>query len=352
MAADRLASLPIIGLCGGSGTGKTTLIEALIPRFLQQGLRTVVVKHGAHRIKVDVSGKDSDRFFCAGGDVALFGEEHFFRRHGTGDFLSILERLCLDYDLVLVEGHASTPVPKLWLLGENHSAPPENSGNILHIINPHERQVGPVFDWIMRWLHDQCLQVPVFGCILFGGKSRRMGRPKHLIEQDGLTWMERTVAKLQPHVQTVVLSGSGDVPSSLIHLPCIPDIPGLAGPLSGLLSILRWQPMVSWIMVACDQPDIESRAISWLQEQRSPGIRAVLPDLNGDGHLEPLLAWYDYRCIRPVEALAAQGSLRLSDLARWPGVVTPRPHASLQGSWHNVNTPAELGQMSLRVDEV
>ncbi len=341
-AGQELEHLPIIGLCGSSGAGKTTLIETLIPKFSARGIRVAVVKHGAHRVQVDAPGKDSDRFFQAGADVALFGEEHFFRRHETTGFFSFLRSLCLDYDLVLVEGHASTQVAKIWLLGRGHSAPPENAGRILHTIQPEERRVEPVFDWISQWLERQCERIPVYGCLLIGGKSSRMGQPKHLIQENGTTWIERAVVKLESQVRQVVLSGSGEIPASLSHLPRLPDVPGLAGPMAGLLAALRWQPMVSWLVAACDQPDIDSRAFTWLKAQRAPGVRAVLPDLKGNGYLEPLLAWYDFRCLRPVEDLASRGVLRISGLAGRTGVITPQPPLSLHGSWRNVNTPAEL----------
>jgi len=334
--------LPIIGLCGSSGAGKTTLLEALIPKFINLGLRVAVVKHGAHRVVVDAPGKDSDRFFQAGADVALFGEEFFIRRHDADGFLFALRRLCSDYDLVLVEGHASTPVDKIWLLGRGHARPPENAGTILHVIEPSQRRVDKVFQWISDWLAEQCLRIPLYGCLLIGGRSSRMGRPKHLIEQNGSTWIENAVAKLEPHVRQVVLSGKGKVPPSLAHLPRVPDVPGLAGPLAGLLSVLRWQPAASWIVTACDQPDIDPEAFSWLKSCRKPGVRAVLPDLRGDGRLEPLLAWYDFRCRPLVEELAATGCLRPGGLAGRPGVITPQPPGRLHGSWRNVNTPLEL----------
>lgn len=344
--------LPIIGICGSSGAGKTTLIESLIPKFLEHDLRVAVVKHGAHRVLVDTRGKDSDRFFRAGADVALLGEEQFFRRHGVDDFVSLVNHLCMVYDLVLVEGHATTAVPKIWLLGEGHSKPPTKAGDVLWTIQPSERQVDTIFIRLMDWLNTQGKRVPLFGCLLIGGKSSRMGRPKHLIEQGGTTWIERTVRKLEDQVQQVVLSGSGEVPTSLAHLPCIPDVPGLTGPLAGLLSALRWQPFVSWMVAACDLPDIEPQALSWLKGLRAPGVRAILPDLHGDGKLEPLLAWYDFRCVRPLNALAAQGALRISALAGHPGVATPQPPSLLRGSWRNVNTPAELvGEDVSRADQ-
>jgi molybdopterin-guanine dinucleotide biosynthesis protein MobB len=339
---NNLDYLPVIGLCGSSGAGKTTLLLGLLTRFKESGLRVAVVKHGAHGVRVDTPGKDSDRFFQAGVDVALFGEEHFFRKHDTGDFHFFLQQLCLDYDLVLVEGHASTQVQKIWFLGEGHEAPPENAGNILCTIAREERQVEPVFAWISSWLEKQHKKVPLFGCLLIGGKSSRMGRPKHLIEQNGTTWIEAAVAKLQGQVSQVVLAGSGEIPEALNYLPRVSDVPGLVGPLGGLVSVLRWQPMVSWLVAACDQPDISAQAISWLKTQRCPGIRAVLPDLAGDGYLEPLLAWYDFRTIRLLEELAAGGNFRLSSLAGQFGVVSPRPPLKLHGAWRNVNTPGEL----------
>ena len=185
-------------------------------------------------------------------------------------------------------------------------------------------------------------QVPVWGCILIGGKSRRMGRPKHLIERDGATWLEHAVHKLAPLVDQVVISGQGLLPDSLAALPRIPDGPGLAGPLAGILSVMRWQPAVSWLVMGCDQPDVQVESLQWLLESRRPGIHAILPDLEDDGRIEPLLAWYDYRCRLPLEEIATSGFLRISRLAGRPGVQHFQPPVHLRPSWRNVNTPSEL----------
>ncbi|MCI5115167.1 MAG: molybdenum cofactor guanylyltransferase [Candidatus Electrothrix sp. AW1] len=191
---------------------------------------------------------------------------------------------------------------------------------------------------------EQTEQTPVWGCILIGGKSRRMGQPKHLILEDKKTWLEHAVETLSPHVEQVVLSGSGKVPPTLTSLPQIPDAPGLAGPLAGILAVMRWQQTVSWLVMACDQPDVQAESLEWLLAQRKPGIRAVLPDLLGDGHLEPLLAWYDVRCRPQLETIAASGSLRLSRLANQAGVCHFQPPEHLHSSWHNINTPDQIAQ--------
>jgi len=124
--------LPIFGVCGWSGSGKTTLIERAVPVLRERGLRVLIIKHDAHRIEVDRAGKDSDRFFQAGADVLLQGRsEQFLRVHRAGqtDWDAILPSLAGQYDLILVEGHKSTPLRKMWLLADGEvSVPPEASG--------------------------------------------------------------------------------------------------------------------------------------------------------------------------------------------------------------------------------
>lgn len=186
--------------------------------------------------------------------------------------------------------------------------------------------------------------VPVWGCVLIGGKSSRMGTPKHLIVQDGQTWVERTVGLLQRSFDQVVLAGAGDVPASLGTFPRVPDVEGVGGPLAGILAAFRAYPQVSWLVVACDQPDISLGAVDWLLSCRQPGVLAVLPDIAGIGRVEPLLAYYDRNIASVLEDMAAQGHRRMNRLQSIPGVKTPTPPSNLHDSWHNINTPKDLAQ--------
>ncbi len=341
-AASLLERYPVLGICGSSGAGKTTLIEALIPRLHSLRLKVAVVKHGAHNVRVDAPGKDSDRFFQTGADVSLFGEECFTRWHGRGNFTSFLRDLCNVYDLVLVEGHARTDIPKIWLLGQGYTTPPENKGRILEVLTRAQTEVDRVAGFLQQWLNQKMLQTPVWGCVLIGGKSRRMGQPKHLIERSNRTWLEYAVETLESKVDRVVLLGDGHVPAVLAGLARIPDVPGLVGPLAGILAAMRWHPRVSWLVMACDLPDVKQESLQWLLDSRRPGIQAILPDLRADGHLEPLLAWYDFRSRQALEKIAASGSLRISQLAGQTGIHHLQPPGHLLGSWRNVNTPDEL----------
>lgn len=336
-----LDSLPILGVCGCSGSGKTTLIESLIPQLLRHDVRVVVVKHDARGVLVDYPGKDSDRFFKAGADVWLDGEDNFYRTHTAPHLSNLLIGLAAHYDLVLVEGHLRTEAPKIWLEGGDCSKLPQMDEKILKVFRSEQREIHIVLPWVIEWLQAKIKKQPVFGCVLIGGRSSRMGRPKHLLQQGAKTWLEQSVTMLCQVVDQVVISGKGEVPDSLSDVPRIPDSMGLAGPLAGILSIMRWQPRASWIVVGCDQPNISPEAVQWLLQSRSAATCAILPTLDGN-RLEPLLAYYDRKCLHHLEELAVGGTLRLSELRGKKGIESPRVPEQLQPCWQNINTPEEL----------
>jgi molybdopterin-guanine dinucleotide biosynthesis protein A len=184
---------------------------------------------------------------------------------------------------------------------------------------------------------------PVWGCVLIGGRSSRMGKPKHLLrDQNDVTWLEKTVRLLRPFVTDVVLSGRGEVPDSMNGLIRLPDIPDVAGPLSGILAAMRWQPAVSWLLVACDMPDISEDAIQWLLGRRKPEIWGTVPRLQECGPVEPLLAYYDHRCAPLFEDLLRTGCLRIGMVAANANVETPVVPEHIRPSWRNVNTAEDL----------
>jgi molybdopterin-guanine dinucleotide biosynthesis protein B len=68
---SRTNKPPIISVAGLSGTGKTTLLERLIPELTRRGFRVGTVKHHRHRFEMDRPGKDSWRHKHAGASVAV-----------------------------------------------------------------------------------------------------------------------------------------------------------------------------------------------------------------------------------------------------------------------------------------
>jgi len=111
---------PVIGVCGYSDSGKTLLIEHLVPRLIARGLRVAVIKDCEHPVEADRPGKDTDRLFAAGADVLAAGpNETFLRLHATELSLAdCMRRLPSEYDLVLVEGFRDEAIPKIRLDAE------------------------------------------------------------------------------------------------------------------------------------------------------------------------------------------------------------------------------------------
>ena len=113
---------PVLGFAAFSGTGKTTLLEKLIPQLTARGIRIGMVKHAHHAFDIDTPGKDSYRLRKAGAQQVLIASsqrqalmtENTTRQEPRLD--ALITRLDLDnIDLVLVEGFKHVPFPKIEL---------------------------------------------------------------------------------------------------------------------------------------------------------------------------------------------------------------------------------------------
>jgi molybdopterin-guanine dinucleotide biosynthesis protein B len=90
-----------------SNSGKTTLIEKIIPILKDRSVRIAVVKHASDGFQLDIRGKDSWRYRNAGADsVLLVGPDTLAYIGNTNNTLSLndLERFVNDVDIVIVEG--------------------------------------------------------------------------------------------------------------------------------------------------------------------------------------------------------------------------------------------------------
>ena len=343
--SESIHRLPVVALCGYSGAGKTTLIERLIGLLRQRGLSVAVVKHDVHGLSLDCEGKDSDRFFRAGADVYMRGhQEGFVRLHS--DAISPIEKqvreLASRYDIVLVEGHKQTLLAKVWLLSENETAPPADLQNVLAVLPRNQDRVAPTMDIIDRRLQQVIQQERLCGCILIGGKSTRMGRPKHLIVHQNKTWLERIAAQLEQVCSTLVIAGGVGIPEPLGHCPHLPDAPDSAGPLAGILSAMRWRPDASWIVAACDMPHISYEALQWLLSHRRPGVWAVIPKHAEQPGGQPLFAYYHARCGHLMADLDKTRKAGPSAMIAHPKTLSPLIPDTLAGAWRNINTPIEM----------
>lgn len=101
-----MREIPVIGFAAYSGTGKTTLIEKLVRKLKENGLRTAVVKHDGHCFEIDREGKDSWRYTQAGADISIISsaEKTALIERRELSFEQVLS-LVHDVDLIIVEGY-------------------------------------------------------------------------------------------------------------------------------------------------------------------------------------------------------------------------------------------------------
>ena len=117
---------PVICIVGRSQTGKTTLIEKLIPLLKQRGFRIGTVKHSHHIFDFDKTGKDSWRHKDAGAETVLVsspGKIALVKNDQQGTLDDLLTYFG-DMDLVITEGFKKERKPKIEVVrAARHSDP-------------------------------------------------------------------------------------------------------------------------------------------------------------------------------------------------------------------------------------
>ena len=109
----------VVGFCGYSGVGKTTLMEQLIPALKKRGLRVSIVKHARHAFDIDHPGKDTFRHRQAGAFEVVVASSHrlaLMREFEKPAELSVHQLIAELYDgvdWVLVEGFKDSDLLKI-----------------------------------------------------------------------------------------------------------------------------------------------------------------------------------------------------------------------------------------------
>lgn len=117
---------PVLSIVGKSESGKTTLIEKLIPELKRRGYRVGIVKHAHHGFDIDRKGKDSYRHKKAGADAVMVASpgQIAMIKDGPGERLDDVIPYFDDVDLLLTEGFKGDRAPKIEIFrSQRHQHP-------------------------------------------------------------------------------------------------------------------------------------------------------------------------------------------------------------------------------------
>ncbi len=190
-------------------------------------------------------------------------------------------------------------------------------------------------------------ETPVFGLVLSGGESRRMGQDKALLERDGLSQLAFVMALLEPLVERAFVStraAQKDEPERRRYAQIVDQYDDM-GPLAGILSAMDAYPDVDWLVVACDLPNIGTETLRHLLANRSKDHPFTAYVSSYDGLPEPLCAIYRAGSAKTIHKLANDG-------IHCPRKILIRSDTSLlaqldPASLDNINTPDELANSVL-----
>lgn len=158
-------------------------------------------------------------------------------------------------------------------------------------------------------------QIPLYGLILGGGKSSRMGVDKGTIVYHDRPQREYLANLLRHFCKEVYLSckTDTDIPPSLNPLT---DMFAIESPLNGILSAFHKYPGVAWLTVPVDMPAIDTRIINYLLEQRENDAVATC-FYDSDGKLpEPLLCLWEAHAFPDLNDFNAAGKISPREFLR------------------------------------
>lgn len=185
------------------------------------------------------------------------------------------------------------------------------------------------------------MSAPLYGLVLAGGRSTRMGRDKAALPIAGRTQLEQAMALLAPRVERCFVSVRPDQRADPLRagFEQIADTRQGLGPTAGILAAQERFPESAWLIVACDLPRLDAATLDFLLRARAPARFATAFRSSHDGLPEPLCAVYEPASAPALAAYVARGQTCPRKFLRGVDVELldePEPRAL-----DNANTPEE-----------
>jgi len=188
----------------------------------------------------------------------------------------------------------------------------------------------------------------LYGLVLAGGRSRRMGHDKASLDREGQSQLHFVFSLLQEVTDQTFVSTRVDQADDPERqgFPKIVDRHEDMGPLAGILSALETHSQVDWLVVACDLPNLDRQTLDFLIENRSSDKPFTAYRSSYDGLPEPLCAIYRSGSDVTIRAFVDDGiDCPRKMLTRSESELLDQPNPT---ALDNINTPDDLANSILR----
>ena len=253
-----------LGISGPSKSGKTTLIESILPSLVASSLRIVVLKKHGHPVDLDTPGKDSDRFYHAKSDAILHDEKQILYRFQEKNTLEQTLRLVPGYyDLILVEGNKQALIPKIWL---EKNCPLSSEHSVLASLDREEQTIERVLPLLFGWIEKAWKNLPLGIAFVCKGKQISPSLSANFVLAERLAR------------QIVIVA---DTSFSYQNALVLPFIPNLSFPLCAIFPLFLYFPEYRWLVFYEDKPwkekEIEIflsqiKIGEWFLEEKGTGL--------------------------------------------------------------------------------
>ena len=129
---------PVVCIVGRPGSGKTTLMEKLIPELRKRGHRVATIKHVAHDFQFDREGKDSWKHSEAGSECVILSSPHKIAITQNTDHdltpTDLVRFVPDDVDIILAEGFKQSKELKIEVHRHEIGGPVCNPQELLAIV--------------------------------------------------------------------------------------------------------------------------------------------------------------------------------------------------------------------------
>lgn len=152
----------------------------------------------------------------------------------------------------------------------------------------------------------------ITGIILAGGKSKRIGADKGLLNFNGKTFVENIYGVVKTMCQDIMII-SNQPGYEKLGIPVYRDLVENSGPLAGIYTGLTYSNTFNNLVVGCDMPFISTELLEYLIGHLN-NKDVIVPA--ADDQLQPLCALYTKNCLNLMEKFLKNGNLQMQQVIK------------------------------------